>query len=266
MSMNNDPITHSVEIPNDIIFEIIYYAHDDVILAFAATCRRLRKVILRYYNDIPDTKLSLIDGIFIRLIPPSMIKYTIKDTGAVLVRQDDICNFLCNLKSSDYGCWCVIKDHLQFIGNHRIVKIENRCNKAESKIWTVFRCAHCRKLTNKAMCHPWIHYICSSPCKLPKGDPNIEYPTDIIIEMTRCCYRCASEMDAYWRGSLLDYIRKNNIMHDLITHHDHREIGHCVYRKRNIEYGNNMILNDAEVYAKVIIESGVEAVERKVDV
>jgi hypothetical protein len=248
MLANND--NYQSWMCDDLIIEIVYNSDDNTLLSIASTCKRLRKLVLEYYNSIPIVRLSSIHNLFMRMIPENLIKHINHKSNTILVESVTIQGFLRGLRDNDYGCWCVIKDQLQYIGNHQLVKF------GKNHIHTTFRCICCKKLTDNAMYHPWIYY----------RDGNEKHPNDIIIEVMLACIRCVNDMDVYWRGTLVNYIKYNNIMNSMITHHEHRDIGHCVYRRRNHEYDNNMVLNDAEVYAHVIIESGVKTINKSIRV
>lgn len=250
---------------NDVLFEIALNADQYTFIAIAATTRVIRTRLLKWYNGLPIEKLAAVHNIFTNIFPKSIVRYYDPKFTTILIAQNDAKVFLRGLRDTDHGCWTVIKDQLQFIENHQLVKthvrtyVKTGANNSVDKIYTIFRCAMCKKLTSNAMYHPWIIW------KLDSVEP-LQHPNDITIETTMCCHRCAREMDVWWRGTLLDYIKKNAITNVMINHHIHEHHGHCIYRLRYQEYNDNMILNDAEVYAQVIIESGVASITRNQDV
>ena len=228
----NDQPDKLCSVCDDVIFEISLVADIDVMLAIASTCHKLRKRLLVFYNKLPVVKLSSIHELFINIIPSDIIVYRCIPQNTILIRPEAAIHQLKRLHDEDYGVWCIVKDQLQYNRNHQLVKIAPK-----GVINTVLRCLCCNKLSSCVMFYPFLN--------------------NNMIQFTAVCLCCISKLEAEYKGLLMDYIKTNNITNKHIVHHHHANIGHCVYRRRYHNDNEFSVLNDVEVFAKIIIESGV---------
>ncbi|AIB52074.1 hypothetical protein E24_00384 [Faustovirus] len=214
---------------DDMLVEIALCADIKVMLVLASTCRKLRTRLLNHYNKLPVIKLSSIHELFINIIPSEIIQYRNIDQNSILMRPDAAIRQLERLHEEDYGVWCIVKDQLQYNRNHQLVKID-----LHGGIYTVLRCLCCGKLSSYLMEYPFLN--------------------GKMIQFTPTCMPCLSKLEAEYKNILTEYIKTNNITNKHIVHHHHVNIGHCVYRRRYHNDNEFSVLNDSEVFAKIIAD------------
>jgi hypothetical protein len=227
---NDNNSNNNIVIYDDVVVEIAMFATVDTMLAIAATNRRLRAKILSIYNKIPVVKLSSIHELFSNIIPENVVVYRCERQNNILMTPKSAQCQLQRLHEEDYGIWCIVKDQLQYNRNHQLVKINFNTN----VVSTVLRCGWCCKLSSCVMFCPFL--------------------TDSIVNMIMLCLGCMSRYEADYKSLLIEYIKTHKITNQHIVHHHHANVGHCVYRRRYHNDSEFSILNDSEVFAKIITD------------